>query len=202
MRWLIRLLLYAIAVFVFLAGFAAYHFDQALHAPGPLAEAETVIVPRGEGASAIGRRLAETGVIEDPLIFHIAARFLTAERPLRAGEYRFPAKVTMAEALLILQEGATLQHSITIPEGLTSAEIVTLLNAEEKLTGNITELLPEGALLPETYNFERGESRGALIARMRSASSIPRFSLLMNTEATSARSAARPVSFSTIEAMD
>ena len=75
----------------------------------------------------------------------------------------------MEEVIEILRSGETLVHRLTVPEGLTSREIVALVNGAEKLSGEIAELPAEGSLLPDTYHFARGDDRGELVARMRQA---------------------------------
>ena len=55
---------------------------------------------------------------------------------------------------------------MTIPEGVTSADIGRLLESAEALAGDVAEIPPEGALLPETYFYRRGDSRTDLLHRM------------------------------------
>ena len=65
-----------------------------------------------------------------------------------------------------LTEGRTAAAKLTIPEGLTSQQIVERLKAAESLTGEITQIPAEGTLLPDTYVFNRGTTRQDLIDRM------------------------------------
>jgi len=73
----------------------------------------------------------------------------------------------MKEVAELIASGVTLVHRITVPEGLASAEIVTLLMDAEALEGDISEVPPDGALLPETYHFHRGDARTEILDRMR-----------------------------------
>jgi UPF0755 protein len=66
-------------------------------------------------------------------------------------------------------EGKVVQHAFTIPEGLTSEQIVARLAEIDFLAGNIREIPKEGTLLPETYNFPRGTTREQAIQRMQNA---------------------------------
>ena len=61
------------------------------------------------------------------------------------------------------------QHSVTIPEGLTSEQIVARLSENDIFSGNIREIPREGTLLPETYKFPRGTSREQVVQRMQQA---------------------------------
>ncbi|MFZ5608692.1 MAG: endolytic transglycosylase MltG [Pseudomonadota bacterium] len=141
----------------------------AFAAAGPLAEARVVFIPRGASLNAAARQLAAAGVIDDPRVFRWGARLLGDDRPIQAGEYAFAAARAMAEVLAQMQDGKVVLRRVTVPEGMTSAAVVRLLLAEPALEGPITEMPEEGALLPETYFFSRGETRAAVIARMAAA---------------------------------
>jgi UPF0755 protein len=70
--------------------------------------------------------------------------------------------------LMVLRTAKPVEHRITIVEGLTAKQIAGLLAAAEAATGPV-EVPPEGSALPQTYEFERGMSRDAILARARSA---------------------------------
>jgi UPF0755 protein len=107
-------------------------------------------------------------VITDPLVFSAGVRVYGEERPLQAGEYRFAARLSMRQVMEQMIEGATIVHRLTIPEGLTSAEIVALVAAAPDLDGSVPAALPmDGTLLPETYFYSRGDTRAQLLERMR-----------------------------------
>ncbi|MBT6096092.1 MAG: endolytic transglycosylase MltG, partial [Rhodospirillaceae bacterium] len=90
-------------------------------------------------------------------------------KPLRAGEYAFPAALSPAEAARILQSGRTVQRRVTFAEGLTRAEVASTLAAAAGATGAVGPLPQEGWLLPETYHYAFGDSREALLKRMNDA---------------------------------
>jgi UPF0755 protein len=142
-----------------------YGFDR-FERDGPLTADTIVYIPRGTGFDGITRRLHEAGVIDDPTIFQLGVRALGAARGLRAGEYRFPARGSMRDAVQVLSSGETVVHRLTLPEGLMSAEVVALIAGSGALEGEAGPVPPEGALLPETYHFSRGDGRADLIARM------------------------------------
>src|SRR4029078_418126 len=66
----------------------------------------------------------------------------------------------------LLSEGKTMSYRVTIPEGLTSHQIVERLKADANLAGEIETVPPEGSLLPETFIIERGMPRQAVVDRM------------------------------------
>jgi UPF0755 protein len=159
-----------LVLLLLLAGLGAggyLHVRDAYTRPGPLAEATTLVIPRG-GSTAIAATLAEAGVIADPRAF-LAATWLTrGEGPLRAAEYLFPAHASLAEVLAVLRRGRPVQRLLTIPEGLNARQIAALLDAAEGLSGD-TPPIEEGALLPETYAYQWGETRAALARRAEQA---------------------------------
>jgi UPF0755 protein len=167
MRRLAIIAAVAVVVAAVVAGGTWIFLKQQFEAPGPLAQETVVIVPRGAGLSVIAADLAAAGVVSDPTVFALGVRLFADARALQAGEYAFPAGTSMAEAAALLASGRTVVHRLTVPEGLTSAEVVALLATVEPLAGEIAEVPPDGTLLPETYHFHRGDSREALLERMR-----------------------------------
>ena len=156
----------AVAVLAALAvGWVLYRFE----ADGPAGEEIVVAVPPGAGLSAIADQLAGAGVIEDARLFTYGVLLFRSGDRLRAGEYAFPAGVSPRGAMDVLIAGREVAYAITVPEGFTSAEIVALLRADDRLVGDVDEVPPEGALLPETYHVRRGDDRTGLIARMHAA---------------------------------
>ncbi len=112
--------------------------------------------------------LAHAGVVSSAILFRAGVLRRGKTAALKAGEYAFPAGVSMAEAMAMLAERKVVQHRITIAEGLTSDAAVALVDADPVLTGAST-VVPEGSLLPETYRFERGTTRAEILARMHKA---------------------------------
>ncbi len=132
-------------------------------APGPLAEATNLVIPRG-GTESIASVLREAGVITEPRLFALAAWWSRAEGPLRAAELSFPARASIRDVLTVLREGRPVQRRLTIAEGLTARQIMALLERTEGLTGEVPPLA-EGAALPETYAFTLGDTRASVARR-------------------------------------
>jgi len=148
------------------AFFAHRHLQNWMVTPGPLAQEVDILLPRGVGMAGIAARLEEAGVIDDALRLRLATRLSGRDRRLQAGEYRFVPGVTPDEALAMIEAGRQVLHRLTVPEGRTVREAWALLEAEERLTGDLPDLPPEGGILPETYFFQRGEERRAVAERM------------------------------------
>jgi UPF0755 protein len=150
------------------SGFWAWRQAVSLYdRPGPLAEARTVVVPRGNEAQ-VAEALQAAGVVDGTRAFRIAAAVTQREGALRAAELVFPAHASLRDVLRVLRTGRPVQHRLTIPEGLTAAQIAQLLDRAPALAGE-TPVPEEGVLLPETYAFERGTTRAALVERARAA---------------------------------
>lgn len=172
---MLRRLTLVATVLVVLAGIAAFagwrHLVDHMHAPGPLAEETLVVLERGQGLNAIAAELERAGVIADAQRFRLGARLLRRDRRLLAGEYAFAPGESPIDIIAKLEAGRTVARRITVQEGLTVAEVLRLVRDAEHLEGEIAERPPEGSLLPETYFYNRGDTRAAVVARMREAMS-------------------------------
>ena len=139
--------------------------------PGPEAtagEISSVVLRRGAGLNEIASSLERAGVIRSGATFKAAAQVTGVARDLKAGEYEFASGASMARVLDDIRAGRVVRHQVTIPEGATSEMVIEMLNAEEALTG-LAPTPPEGTVLPETYDFQRGEDRAAVLQRMMDA---------------------------------
>jgi UPF0755 protein len=148
------------------AGAGLYFGKQHYDAPGPLQEDKIVDIPRGLGSRAIAGRLQSEGVIAEPWVFIGGVFVRKAHGDLKHGEYRFKARASIADVVNTMIEGKVVQHTLTIPEGLTSEQAVARLLDTEALAGPIKQIPREGTLLPDTYKFTRGMTREQMISRM------------------------------------
>ncbi len=148
-------------------GLVAWYGQLKYAAPGPLLAEKNVFIPRGQGSRDIADLLERQGVVDNWLLFMVAQQLAHRGQPLKAGEYIFKPGVSLEKVLDALADGRVIQHQITIPEGLTTQQIVARLMDSDLLTG--TPRMPlEGTLLPETYNIVRGTSRDEVLKRMAS----------------------------------
>ncbi len=151
------------------AGVALVIGKERFEAPGPLTADRIVNIPRGSGIRDIADVLAHEGVIDQPWVFVGGVLVLKAREGLKAGEYQFKAHASLRDVVATIVEGRVVTHQLTLPEGLTSEQIVARLLQDDILAGNIKEIPPEGSLLPDTYNFTRGLTREQMIQRMQQA---------------------------------
>lgn len=136
--------------------------------PGPLQEAKTIMVPRGSSTKAIGTLLAREGVVNSELEFVIASKLSFAQNVLKAGEYTFTPAMSVQQVIQKLSGGDVIHRSLTIPEGLTVAQVRAIIEADQGLSGPPLNFA-EGALLPETYSFQFGTKRADIMRQMAKA---------------------------------
>jgi UPF0755 protein len=147
-----------------------YYGRQILETPGPLAEEKIVNIPQRAGKRDIADVLTREGVIDvNPWIFIGSVFALKASSDLKPGEYAFQKNASLRDVIGTIVEGKVVQHAVTIPEGLTSEQILARLSDNDIFTGSVIEIPREGTLLPETYKFPRGTSREQVIQRMQQA---------------------------------
>lgn len=151
-------------------GAVFFYGKQIIEAKGPLTEDKIVNIPQRAGMTDIDDILLRNGVISaDRWTFIGAVVALNARAGLKSGEYLFQKNATLRDVINTIVEGKVVQHSITIPEGLTSEQIVARLQDNDIFNGSLKEQPREGTLLPDTYKFPRGTTRDQVIARMQAA---------------------------------
>ncbi|QZP07321.1 endolytic transglycosylase MltG [Caenibius sp. WL] len=136
--------------------------------PGPLEKEHSFLVRSGSTLRTVAADLEKAGAISSADSFLLRARFFGSDAPIKAGEFLLPEGASASRVLGILQGGEVLRRFVTIPEGMPSIMVHERLMAEPLLTGTIP-VPEEGSVLPESYDFERGESRAAVLKRMQAA---------------------------------
>jgi UPF0755 protein len=166
-----RFLVFLFLVAVIVAGAIEWGYS-AFTGPGPAAKTgnETIVVIKpGVGLRGVSQELAESGVILFPEVFQAGVRVLGKAPRLQAGEYAVPSRASMKAIMELLISGKSIAHKVTVAEGLTSKMVYDIVKNDEMLSGAIGPVPAEGSLLPETYLFQRGETRAELIAKMAKA---------------------------------
>ncbi len=167
---LIALLIVAVIIAGAALGIGWVWFQNQAGSEGPHTSDIAFVVNRGEGLISVANRLEADGLIKDDRILRLKARMDGSESQIKAGSYIVPAFASPSDILEQLIEGAVIQYRITIPEGLTTAQILRRIKADENLTGEIPDrVIDEGSLLPDTYLFDEGTSRAQFIERMERA---------------------------------
>ena len=135
---------------------------------GPSSGPLTVQIPRGATLARAAEELEKSGAIESSTRFRIFARVFGNNAPIRAGEYQIPAQASPSEVLQLLQEGKVRQRFVVVPEGLPSVLVHDKLLGADGLIGGVG-IPAEGSILPDSYAYERGDTRMSVVLRMQTA---------------------------------
>ena len=167
-RLLSSLLILLLLVLLAAGGVVVWGYAQFTR-PGPLQTETALVIPRGSGVEGIARRLEQAGILRYPELFMAAVKIEGAAGALKAGEYAFAPGVSMRQVMEDLVGGKAVYHTVTVPEGWSSAQVVARVREHPVLTGPLDEIPAEGSLLPETYTFTRGTTRAQIIQQMKDA---------------------------------
>jgi len=158
-----------LVVLAAIAGGAWFWEQQNWQAAGPSIAYKIVMVKPGDHVATISENLQKNGVIANANLFRIGLRLRNQQTGLKAGEYGFPARVSMADVTAVLIAGKSIEHKLTAAEGLTSQMIYDIVKKDPVLVGDAGAVPQEGTLLPETYLFTRGMTRVQMLSKMREA---------------------------------
>ncbi len=125
-------------------------------------------IPAGASVSSVADKLEAEGLISSASGFVLQARIFGSDTPIQAGEFLLTPDMSQGDILEAFQSGDVIRRFVTIPEGMPSILVWERLMAEELLTGEV-DVPPEGSILPDTYAFERGQSRKSLVEQMQAA---------------------------------
>jgi UPF0755 protein len=137
--------------------------------PGPKPGPHTVMIPEGSTVASVARKLEKEGAIPGTAkTYYLMARLFGSHDPIQAGEFEIPRGMGGAAILELLQHGKPLLRLITVTEGMPAIIVEEKLTANKYLAGP-TPSIEEGSLLPDSYGYQRGEPRSALVGRMQKA---------------------------------
>jgi UPF0755 protein len=135
---------------------------------GPASRTLTIVVPQGASLTSAATALEREGAIRSASRFRLLARVFGSGEPIKAGEYRVPPHTSASDILKLLQGGKTLQRLVVVPEGYPSVLVHDALAKADGLTGTVP-VPAEGSVLPDSYAFQRGDTRVQTVARMQRA---------------------------------
>lgn len=138
------------------------------YSAGPLDEQIEFDVGEGEGLSAMADDLQAQGAIGSATVFKLRAKLLGGGTEIKAGSFLIPKRASEATVLEILKGDKVIRRLITIPEGMSSILVAERLLANKDLTGAISAP-EEGTVLPDSYDWQKGEPRAAVLKRMQAA---------------------------------
>jgi len=135
---------------------------------GPLRHAADFTVPEGATLAAVAGQLQKDGAITSARAFRLRARLFHRGAAIKAGEFLLPPRASESEIFALITGDVSLQRFVTVPEGMPAVMVSDRLAAQAMLTGPIAAPA-EGSVLPQTYDFKRGETRSAVLGRMQAA---------------------------------
>lgn len=166
---IVKFLLTLTILLLALVGGVAYYGVDKYRTPSQNAVARIVTIPKGAGSLQIAEQLKREKIISDSYVFVAAAKFLPPQATLKAGEYEFTPNSTMGDVLTKIKDGDIYTRQFTIPEGLTSFEIIEKLRTVPDL--RMVEIAPpaEGTMLPDTYQYTKDEVLNNKVLQMQDA---------------------------------
>jgi len=136
---------------------------------GPLEKRTEVVIEPGRSLRKIAKQLYREGIISSSSVFEIGARASGVASAIQAGEYSIPERASARTVLSILTSGDTYIRRLIVPEGLTSHQIVRLMDDKQGLVGEVKNVPRNGTLMPNTYYYSYGDTRENLIIRMKNS---------------------------------
>ncbi|MEP5765515.1 MAG: endolytic transglycosylase MltG [Halieaceae bacterium] len=137
---------------------------------GDQAEA-VIVIDRGSPLTSVAAELEARGLLRWPQLWTLAARLQKLDSRIKPGEYRIARNTSPAELLQALVQGRVIQYSVTLPEGISLAVALEILQQEGALQATLDgsgdsrllalvapEESAEGLFFPDTYIYSRGES--------------------------------------------
>jgi len=182
---LMLVLVFVAACLLAAVGLELWHYGRQ---PAASAGAvQTLTIPDGQGVGRIAVRLAEAGIVRDPLKFRLLARLRGQDTRLQAGEYRLSPAMTPSRVLDTLARGRVHLRRVTVPEGVNRVQIASRMEAAGLVTAAAFEAAAvdpellrreridaasfEGYLFPDTYRFPAAATAAdivrAMVARFR-----------------------------------
>lgn len=177
-RWLAIVALLCVSATLFFGiGFA--WLERVLDTPLTDQESfDTVEIPRGVSLQSVVTSLSNTYQLKYPRAIVAWARWQQLDRSLKAGEYRVTSGMSVRQFMEMLTRGEVVTYQVTIPEGVTVEQALAIIQAQEPLSITLEgasdprllalvapSVSVEGWLLPETYQYVRGDTDLAIVQR-------------------------------------
>jgi len=160
-----KLLAFVFLVLCFVGAFTWHAVNQALLKPLDYQKPIVFELKKGASAQTVATQLVRQNLAPHPILVRLAMRFYHFDTRLKAGEYLLEPKMSLKEILEKLTSGKVIMHKLTLPEGLTTAQMLSVIENNTLLSGNLSEQADEGALLPETYTFAKGEPKNTIVQK-------------------------------------
>ena len=149
-------------IFITISGLESFYVK-----PGPSNDDKLLIIYKGQSVSNIASHLRDLNLIENRMTFMLVLRLKGFHDKIKFGEYMIPKTSSIEEIVQKIVSGVSVQYTITIPEGLSTASIVALINSNSRIKGDLIDNTEEGVFAPNTYSFDMTTNKEDLLMRMR-----------------------------------
>ena len=157
-----------VLICLLIAAFGAFKYVETMLFSPLIQEPIIFEIAKRSSAQKTAEKLAENKLVPHPIFARLALRFYGFDKRLKAGEYLLEKDMSLKDILEKLTSGKVIMHQLTLPEGLTTMQMLALIEQNEFLSGNISENVSEGEMLPETYTFAKGESKNSIVKKAKS----------------------------------
>jgi len=183
MKRFAKILIVTILCLFIVCGAIGYYLYSFFLTPTGLMEEPVVLnIKKGDTLGETADRLVEIGAIKDDRIFVALARYLGAEKKIRAGEYEILPDMSPRDVLVLILAGRVLEYPVTIPEGYNiyqvsetlaekgfgeeSVYLALMMDGEFISSHGIDVDILEGYLFPDTYNVNMGMDEEDILGLM------------------------------------
>jgi UPF0755 protein len=145
-------------------------------------EPKVVFIRPHTAPGLIALQLSEAGVLTSRWKFKLLVRLMGVGKRLKPGEYNFFVPSSPLEVVRTLTEGKVILHRVTVPEGLTIADVGRVLSGVGLMNAPVFEDLVhdpglaarmgvpsssfEGFLFPDTYYFSKLDDPETMLRAM------------------------------------
>ena len=157
-----------VLICLIVAAFGAFKYVETVLFSPLINEPVVFEIAKRSSAQKTAEKLAENNFAPHPIFARLAMRFYGYDTRLKAGEYLLEKDMSLKDILEKLTSGKVIMHQLTLPEGLTTMQMLALLEQNKFLEGPVSESVTEGEMLPETYTFAKGESRNNIVKKAKS----------------------------------
>jgi UPF0755 protein len=134
--------------------------------PNSYSDKKTILITKGTSKKVIAEMLAKEQLISYPTLYWLLSQFLTINGYIQAGEYEIPPGSSPLSIINMMKNGEIVIRKITVPEGFTTFQVLSLVQNDSNLIGTIQKKYQEGAFLPNTYFYTLGDTKQAMLDRM------------------------------------
>ena len=152
-------------LFIVFVGVSSFEFYY--EKPGPSDREQLLIINKGQSVENIASHLIDLNLIENRMAFMLVVRLKGFHNNIKFGQYMIPRSASIKQITDKLVAGVSVQHTIVIPEGMSTSSILDLINKDLRIKGDLLNAVEEGVLAPNTYSFDITTNKRDLFLKMK-----------------------------------